>query len=462
VSRSNRKRKSPPREQRDNSSVPSGELIDPPGGFSDKHVAPAGADGGEIPQGVRDALLDWFQSSCRISPTGIFDRLAVRRGYGNAVDVGREIDSRWGSEVSRLFIAAVAAATEGQESDTPLTYKVQARPSLIYMPTPLFLDALEGAVQLATEQREALARIPGVRVPRVKDIIATVNRLFARRAISFRLNGRGEVEWHGDAETYARIVNPALRVLGDPRLAGAQDEFAAALTHLRDGARKDREDAIDEAAKAVESAMKVVLDEHNIPRSGRETAFPLWEMVRDNTAAIAEMDHLVTATARLRNVHGGHGAGGAPRDIPPAVAEAAVHGAAGALNYLATLLPDMSFVAQQARRRQEAAIRHYKAHREALRGELARRLSSLEKEASAGQFTPAELERELSQVFLAYLGPEEPNDKILADVRVLIERYTDLYEKLGAHQALVEFFSGLGIAENELSQPSEEPPEGDE
>jgi hypothetical protein len=47
-------------------------------------------------------------------------------------------------------------------------------------------------------------------------------------------------------------------------------------------------------------------------------------------------------------------------------------------------------------------------------------------------------------------------------VRVLIERYSDLYEKLGAHQALVEFFSGLGIAENELSQPSEEPPEGDE
>jgi hypothetical protein len=133
--------------------------------------------------------------------------------------------------------------------------------------------------------------------------------------------------------------------------------------------------------------------------------------------------------------------------VPPAVAEAAVHGAAAALNYLTTLLPDISFAAQQARRRQETAIRQYKAHREALRGEFARRLSSLKDEAVAGEFTPDELERELGQVFLAYLGPEEPTEKVLADVRVLIERYTDLYEKLGAYQALIELFSGLGLTD---------------
>jgi hypothetical protein len=50
-------------------------------------------------------------------------------------------------------------------------------------------------------------------------------------------------------------------------------------------------------------------------------------------------------------------------------------------------------------------------------------------------------------VFLAYLGPEEPNEKILSDVRALIERYTDLYEKLGAYQALVELFAGLGLTD---------------
>lgn len=56
--------------------------------FSDTHGPTTRPDGSVIPQGVRDALLDWFQSRCGVTPTEIFDRLAIRPGYGSAVARG--------------------------------------------------------------------------------------------------------------------------------------------------------------------------------------------------------------------------------------------------------------------------------------------------------------------------------------------------------------------------------------
>ena len=69
------------------------------------------------------------------------------------------------------------------------------------------------------------------------------------------------------------VVAPNLfRVLGDSRLSASRSEFEAALHHLRQGTVKDLEDAIDEAAKSVESAMKVLLAEHGVTTTGRKTA----------------------------------------------------------------------------------------------------------------------------------------------------------------------------------------------
>jgi hypothetical protein len=83
------------------------------------------------------------------------------------------------------------------------------------------------------------------------------------------------VRWQGDESVYAAITKPALAVLGDARLAGARSEYEDALANLRAGSQKDLEDTIEESAKAAESVMKVLIDESDLTRTGKETADPL-------------------------------------------------------------------------------------------------------------------------------------------------------------------------------------------
>ena len=166
-----------------------------------------------------------------------------------------------------------------------------------------------------------------------------LNDLFAARRIDYRFNGDGKAEWHGDEGIYLDLVRPALDALDDGRLIGCRQEFEAALGHLRAGTPKDREDAIEEAGKSVESAMKVALAEHSIQRVGNETAEPLWNLQRDGNMVPPKTKDAILATSRLRNEYGGHGQGGEIRVIPAGVPELAVRAAAAAICYLAALLP---------------------------------------------------------------------------------------------------------------------------
>jgi hypothetical protein len=85
--------------------------------------------------------------------------------------------------------------------------------------------------------------------------------------------------------------------------------------------------------------MKVLLDEHRVTRTGKETASPLFGMLQKAGVVEAETDNAILGAARIRNAWGGHGSGAAPRNIPNDLAPLAVHAAASALTYLASRLP---------------------------------------------------------------------------------------------------------------------------
>jgi predicted Co/Zn/Cd cation transporter (cation efflux family) len=92
-------------------------------------------------------------------------------------------------------------------------------------------------------------------------------------------------EWLGDPTQHALTVEPALRAFADPRLEGPRGEFEEALSKRRSGTPKDLEDAVDEAAKAVESTLQLLHDEHGVARTGTEAVLQLFISLRARTCS---------------------------------------------------------------------------------------------------------------------------------------------------------------------------------
>jgi len=303
--------------------------------FSSQHAPPYPAAGPGIPPNVRASLVGWLGSTYALKATSVWTRL--RHAEGFSVDWRETTDDileRFGQEDAERFFAEndrEANSTTGlvMGSDN------HALPSLRGVPTPLFLDALEHAIELVGDTPAGQSQYGGY----VSVATSHINNLFAKRGIHYRFNEEGKAEWHGDAGTYAQVIAPALTALEDPALAGCRSEFFDALDNLRRRTPKELEDAVEEAAKAVESAMKVVLSEHGISLSGRETAEPLWTLLRDNNIVPTPTKDAILATSRLRNPMGGHGTGSEPREIPHGVPELAVQSAASAIIYLAGFMP---------------------------------------------------------------------------------------------------------------------------
>jgi hypothetical protein len=256
--------------------------------------------------------------------------LAHQHAWGNFQDVAEDISERLGKEDADEFLAAMNAhfSRDRHRQVAVSGVDYSAEPALMAVPAPFFLDALELAV--GAESGHSF---------RYDDAsLREINRVFSVRGVSFRFTSAG-AEWHGDEGAYEEVIRPALDALQDPRLSGCRHEFDAALRHLRAGTLKDQEDAIEEAGKAVESAMKVVLQEHGVTLTGKETAQPLWNLLRDNQIVPPKSQDAILGTSRLRNEYGGHGQGGAVRQIPAGIAELATRSAATAVAYLAERLP---------------------------------------------------------------------------------------------------------------------------
>jgi hypothetical protein len=213
-----------------------------------------------------------------------------------------------------------------------------ARWSFLYAPDPLFATVITyGIEQLERWYAEQQGPDAAQRVTRT--VVGKLNEAFAKRSVPYRVDDDFEVRWYGDESTYKAITEPALKVLGDPRLAGAKTEYEDALAGLRTGKQKSLEDAIEESTKAVESTMKVLIDETGLNRTGKETADPLIKILAAGKVVPAHVDQLLFAAARIRNAAGGHGAGGTPRHTPEDLAVACVAASGVAITYLGGKFP---------------------------------------------------------------------------------------------------------------------------
>lgn len=167
-----------------------------------------------------------------------------------------------------------------------------------------------------------------------------ISEVCRSRGITWRfVRGKGFV-WTGDRLVEEELLHPAEGALADPRFAGGvRTEFESARSELRAGSPVARKQAVYEAASAVESALKVLLDEHGVAYAASDTAQRLFEHLVAGNILPRFMERQILAAAQSRNKAGGHGAGAIPHNVTMAQAEAVVAAAAGAISYLGKLLP---------------------------------------------------------------------------------------------------------------------------
>lgn len=303
-----------------------------------------------VPEDVRSAVLTRLEDF-GVKPIPLGEEFLKREGYGGFGDYIARVRSLYGedeadrvkdrmAELAQRDQATLGRPDPGDPLDRAKRQRVMtenlSRYALIAGPDAEFLKGVDYAMDLINDIfAEAGSMAPMYAGEEVRGYIG---ELFKKRAIPYQYEDC-KLVWAGDRGTHQIVVDPALQALADARLTGARSEFEAALGHLLAGTQKDREDAIDEAAKSVESALKVLVAEKGLTVAANATVRPLFDALKDDGVLPAFTDNLVQAAARIRNNMGGHGAGAQPRQIDLDIATAAVNAAAAALVLLAGRLP---------------------------------------------------------------------------------------------------------------------------
>jgi len=252
-------------------------------------------------------------------------------------DLMADVEERYGFEEGTLLnqhrdlLAGIAAAS-GRASHGART-EMMAEVVLLALPDSEFLTVLEHCVvegfrgdHLNAGMAEELFR-------------AADGALRAHGAPYRRATNAFRFDWVGDPAQRGLTVGPALLALADSRLGGPRGEFEEALRKRRLGAAKDLEDAIDEAAKAVESTLQVLHDEHSVTRTGKEPLQALFNSLAKAQIVPPYLLNLVTAVGGPRNAMAAHGQGAMVRAVPEELADASIAAAATAITLLAHYLP---------------------------------------------------------------------------------------------------------------------------
>jgi hypothetical protein len=210
-----------------------------------------------------------------------------------------------------------------------------SRQILLAIPDAEFLAVIENVLAAANP-------LVPVEVHNAEELLRYVDRGLRSYSAPYRLSADGRrFEWVGDRAQHALTVEPALLALSDERLAGARGEFADALTKRRGGAPKDLEDAVDEAAKSVESVLKVLHHENAVPLPAKPQLTSLFNNLASSNVEVLPgyLDHLVRAAGGPRNHMASHGQGTRVREVPEELADASIAAAAVAITLLAHYLP---------------------------------------------------------------------------------------------------------------------------
>ena len=185
------------------------------------------------------------------------------------------------------------------------------------------LDVLQVTFSLLAQRNLELGKpsfmefMPGA----VEDAIAECNERFKEHLVGFQFVGGQFIRIDSDF-THQELTMPALKLLEQDYLKGANEEFLAALDHHRHGRNKE---SLNECLKAFESTMKAICHKRKWPYGLNDTAKTLIGICgKNNLFPVFMENHLTGLRMTLeagvptaRNKTSGHGQGVMPIKVSP-------------------------------------------------------------------------------------------------------------------------------------------------
>lgn len=229
--------------------------------------------------------------------------------------------------------------------DPSLNPYLQCLQYIQFAPTKEVLDFIDCAFQYIDkdlrQDSEYIIHVPGrgYSHQRLDPAIEELNQRFEEHHIGYQFHN-GQLMKQTDQYLHEEVVLPALTLLADPQFRGAQDEFLSAHRHYREQRYKE---AVADALKAFESAMKSILDEREWQYDKeRDTARTLLQILFDHQLIPTMLQSQFTQLRGLlesgllpvRNRTSGHGQGTEPVTLPKYIAEYALHMAAANIVFL--------------------------------------------------------------------------------------------------------------------------------
>lgn len=168
--------------------------------------------------------------------------------------------------------------------------------------------------------------------------IAQLNRCFQSNSLGYRFE-QGQIIKISSQFLHEEITKPALELINDPQFATASSEFTNAHTLHMSGQYKQ---AIVEATKALESALKTICHQQNWPYDPRDTLTKLIETVisqglidKSLTSNYTSLTNLLKQVTAIRN-KAAHGQGSEPNAIPERTVNYVLHSVANEITFLVT------------------------------------------------------------------------------------------------------------------------------
>jgi hypothetical protein len=294
-----------------------------------------------LDEGARKALIVALMDA-GTSHDIIVQRFLRREAYGDLPDYLETVARVEGSDARKQFDltfnrlldeAAPARLRKSGNAQERAARQVGSLSILLAMPEGDFLTAIE------------LGAASAPNTFGVMSLPDALNRICDKRGVPYRLEGVGRFmtfKWVGEPSVHEQAVAPALGALDDLRLAGGpRTEFQQARKELREGSPQARKQAVAEACNAVESTMKVLLDERGVARPAKQNAQDLFNALLASGHVAKEAEELLLGASRFGNRRGRHGAGPVQHDVSHAEAQAVLAAAAVAIVLLSSELPKL-------------------------------------------------------------------------------------------------------------------------